>query len=412
MKFIKKIFKFFFILFVAFFLTANVFILLSGKFYIYKGIASTYLVGKTGPTIYDLEKFEFSTIQSSKEKFELFKHSSYNDYEIKQEEDKWFGTLKTRAFLVLKNDSLLFEEYYGQHDESTVSNSFSAIKTVVAMLVGIAVEEGKIKSLDDKVCDYLPEFCSSGKEKITIRHLLTMSSGLSWTESTKNPFSDNAESYYGSDLYYLVTQQTAIEEPGKIFKYQSGNTQLLGFIVEKATGVDLSEYAQRKIWQKIGTEHDAYWSLDTENGNEKSFCCWYATPRDYARLGLLLLHKGNWNGEQIIPHSFYQEMVQPAPLETKLGTPNYCYGFQTWIYLGGENKVNYFRGANGQYIITIPEENIVIVRLGEKRNPNFAFTKEELKEKTFFEENKYKVEQSTDFIHFLELGQEICEKSQ
>ncbi len=234
-----------------------------------------------------------------------------------------------------------------------------------------------------------------------------MSSGLSWTESTKNPLSNNAESYYGNNLYHLVTQQTVISEPGKIFNYQSGNTQLLGFIVEKTTGIDLSEYAHRKIWSKIGTEHEAYWSLDEKEGDEKSFCCWYATPRDYSRLGLLFLHRGNWKGEQIIPSKYFEQMVTPAKLKTKVGTPNYCYGFQTWIYLGSKNKVNYYRGASGQYIISVPEENLVIVRLGEKRNPNFAFTADELKDKQTFEENKYKIEQSPDFIRYLELGQNI-----
>ena len=407
MGLIKKFFKAVGILFLALFITANIFIVLSGKFYIYKGIASTYLIGKTGPTIYDLDRFEFSTIKAADKKNQLHHSPTYNTYQLSFEDKEWFKEFKTKAFIVLKNDTLVFEKYYGGHTEETVSNSFSAIKTLVAMLIGIAVEEGKINSIDDKVCQYLPEFCSEGKEKITLRHLLTMSSGLSWTESTKNPFSNNAESYYGTDLHQLVTQQTLISEPGKVFNYQSGNTQLLGFIVEEATGIDLTEYAQTRIWQKIGTEHEAYWSLDKENGDEKSFCCWYATSRDYARLGQLLLHKGKMNGEQIIPIAYFKEMIQPAKLQTKVGTPNFCYGLQTWLYSGSQHQVNYYRGANGQYIITVPKENLVIVRLGEKRSPNYPFTAKELKNKSFYEENKFKVEQSPDFIRYLELGQEI-----
>ncbi len=407
MRLIKKFLKVVGILFLALFITANIFIALSGKFYIYKGVSSTYLIGKTGPTIYDLDQFEFSTIKAAKKTFPLYHSPNYNFFQLNIEDKEWFKELKTKSFIVLKNDSLVFEKYYEGHTEETVSNSFSAIKTLVAILVGIAIEDGNISNVDDKICTYLPEFCSEGKEKITIRHLLTMSSGLSWTESTKNPFSNNAESYYGTDLHQLVTQQTLITEPGKTFNYQSGNTQLLGFIVEKATGIDLTEYAQTRIWQRIGTEHEAYWSLDKENGDEKSFCCWYATSRDYARLGQLLLHEGEINGEQIIPIDYFKEMIKPANIQTKVNTPNFCYGLQTWLYSGGKHQVNYYRGANGQYIITVPKENLVIVRLGEKRNPNYIFTAEELKNKSFYEENKFKVEQSPDFIRYLELGEEI-----
>ncbi len=412
MKLIKKTFKLIGIIALALFLTANIFIILSGKFYIYKGVANTYLVGEKGPTIYDLDVFEYSTILPA-EKKELLPHSkNYNSFQLNNEDEQWFSELKTKAFLVIKNDSLVYEQYFDGHTENTVSNSFSAIKTLVAILIGIAIDEGSINSVDDKVCKYIPEFCSHGKEKITIRHLLTMSSGLSWTESTKNPFSNNAESYYGNDLYHLVTMQTVITEPGKVFNYQSGNTQLLGFIIEKATGIDLSEYAHQKIWSKIGTEHEAYWSLDKSNGNEKSFCCWYATPRDYSRLGLLFLHKGNWKGKQIIPADYFEQMVTPADLQTKVGTPNFCYGFQTWIYLEKKHKVNYLRGASGQYIISVPNEKLVIVRLGEKRNPNFVFSKEELKNQQFFEKNKYKIEHSPDFIRYLELGEKIVKQKQ
>src|SRR5690606_4883547 len=123
--------------------------------------------------------------------------------------------------------------------------------------------------------------------------------GLDWQESGKNPLSENAESYYGSDLYHLSTHQKRITEPNRIFLYQSGNSQLLGFVVEKATGKSLSEYMHEKIWSQIGTDHDAYWSLDKENGDEKSFCCFYATSRDFARLGRLISNSGNWDGKQL-----------------------------------------------------------------------------------------------------------------
>jgi hypothetical protein len=147
------------------------------------------------------------------------------------------------------------------------------------------------------------------KKHITIRHLLMMSSGLNWEESGKNPLSHNAASYYGTDLYGLTTNQFAIEKPGKRFEYQSGNSQLLGFIIKKATGKRVSDYASAKIWSKIGTESDAYWSLDKENGDEKSFCCIYGTSRDFARLGRLIKQNGVWNGQEIIPASYMKDFL-------------------------------------------------------------------------------------------------------
>ena len=215
MKSIYKLLKYLVFFIVAFLITANLFILLSGRFYLYKGIANTYFVGEMSPTIYDLDVFPYSTIKASDEVSDLLKHPNFNSYKLSDTEQKFISDSKTKALLVYKNDSLLYEEYWSGHTKNTVSNSFSVVKTVVAMLVGIAVEEGHISSLDDNVGDYLPEFNTQGKEKITIRHLLTMSSGLDWTESSKDPLSNNAESYYGDNLYELVTNQKVESEPGK-----------------------------------------------------------------------------------------------------------------------------------------------------------------------------------------------------
>lgn len=412
MKVIKKIAKRFGIILLAIFITVNLFILLSGRFYIYKGIANTYFVGEISPTIYDLDVFPYSTIKTSEEESILFKHKNINSYQLTKEEQKFIDDYRTKAVLVFKNDTLLFEQYWKGHTEETVSNSFSVAKTMVAILVGIAADEGKIESLDEPICTYLPEFCADGKEKITIRHLLTMSSGLDWTESAKNPLSDNAESYYGEDLYNLVTSQEVESEPGKIFKYQSGNSQLLGFIIEKATGNDLSRYAEEKLWKKQGAEHEAYWSLDKEQGDEKAFCCMYATARDYGRLGILLLNEGKFNGKQIIPSWYYKEMMTPAPLGTEDGIPNYRYGLHTWIYMDNDSQVNYCRGVKGQYVIAIPDENLVIVRIGSAKKPNFNFEKNMQNDDLYIEENKFKVGHSTGLFDYLDLGRKILKNTE
>ena len=279
------------------------------------------------------------------------------------------------------------------------------------MLVGIAIEEGHIASLDDKVADYIPEFKEGGKEVITIRHLLSMSSGLDWGESGKNPFSDNAESYYGSELRRLVVSQELESEPGIVFKYQSGNSQLLGYILEEATGIDLSEYAESRIWNRVGAEHDAYWSLDKELGDEKAFCCMYATARDYAKLGQLLLNNGCYGSEQIIPAWYYHEMIEPQNLATIDGIPNYRYGLHTWTYLDPNGKVDYCRGINGQYIITIPSENLLIVRLGTAKRPLITIPDNKQNDSDFIEENKHKVRHSSGLFEYIALGKSICTKN-
>ena len=212
----------------------NIFILLSGRFYLYSGISKTYLIGKTGPGIYDLDVFPVNTIEKSTEPNKI-KVKSGDNVVLTESEEAYLGSIDTRALLIFENDTLLHEQYWGDHSESQVSNSFSASKTVIGLLIGIAIEEGKIPSVDEPVSTYLPEFLTNGRDILTIRHLLLMSAGFDWEESGKNPLSEAAEGYYGSDLYGLVTRLKMVEEPGKRFHYQSGNSQILGFILEKAT---------------------------------------------------------------------------------------------------------------------------------------------------------------------------------
>ena len=391
-------------------ISVNLFIILSGRFYLYKGVANTYLKGKSGPTIYDLNVFPYSTVEAGQEASIVPIHTKFNKIELPIEDRKFIEEMKTKALLIYKGDSLIFEEYWGDHEEITVSNSFSVAKTLVALLISIAVEEGKIKSLDESVSNYIPEFKNGGKEIITIRHLLAMSSGLDWEESGKNPLSDNAESYYGSDLYGHVTRQRLERSPGELFKYQSGNSQLLGFIIEKATGMDLSAYAEEKIWKKIGAEHDAYWSLDKELGDEKAFCCMYATARDYGRLGQLILNKGKFQGEQVFPLWYYHEMTSPSALDTEDGVKNSRYGLHIWTYMDDEGQVNYCRGIKGQYIITIPEKDLLIIRLGSERTATYTLPEEKEGDKIYIDQNRHKFGHSSGLFRYIALGKKMINK--
>lgn len=407
-KVLKKIGRLVLLLVLAVVIAANLFILLSGRFYLYKGIANTYLKGKSGPGIYDRDVFAYSTLSASEKPFKWTKSEGYNGYTPNELDDELFKSTQTAALLVFQDDELLYEQYDAVHTPSTFSNSFSAAKTVVAMLVGIAVGEGKIQSLDEPVGNYLIAFQSKDKKDITIRHLLQMASGLDWTESGKNPLSENAESYYGTDLYGLVNRQKGISEPGKVFNYQSGNSQLLGFVVEKATGKSVSSYAQEKLWKKIGASSNAFWSLDKENGDEKAFCCLYATAHDFAKLGRLLLQKGKWGDEQIIPEEFYAEMVQPANLMTEENVINTRYGLHIWLYNDNGSEVIYCRGILGQYIIAIPSENRIIVRLGSQRMKNVS--EQDLKENPEVYTEKM-LDHPKDFFRYLNFAKRVVKES-
>ena len=402
---VKKTIKYIAYFILSIVVAVNLFILLSGRYYLYSGIAKTYLIGKMGPGIYDLDVFPVNKIPKSTKEKKLQVNLSKS--RITDKEEQYLNEIDTRAFLIFQDDTLIHEQYWGDHSINEVSNSFSASKTVIGLLIGIAIGEGKIPSVDEPVSTYIPEFKTKGRARLTIRHLLTMSAGFDWQESGKNPLSEAAEGYYGTDLYGLVTRLRIIETPGKRFHYQSGNSQILGFIIEKATGETLTNYMYKKIWEPIGASQDAYWSLDKEAGDEKAFCCLYATARDFARLGLLVLHEGKVNGIQIVPKDFITQMVQTPKMATDDHVINMRYGWHIWVYKNQGKPVHYFRGLKGQYVIVLPHLNRVIVRLGEKRGPHYKLSDQsDLKS-----QNAEKLGHTIDLFEYLNIADGIVNLS-
>lgn len=274
---------------------------------------------------------------------------------------------KSIAYLVIHHDSLVYEAYWEGYSDSSFSNSFSMSKSVIGMLTGVALKERAIKSLDQTVGEFIPEYASNSKGKLTLRNLITMSAALSWDEAYASLFSVTTEAYYGKDLKGLMDRLEVIDIPGVNYYYQGGATQLLAMVLMRATGKNLSDYASQKLWKPLGAEHDAEWSIDKEEGMEKASCCIYSNARDFAKLGALYLHLGNWKGQQLIDSSFVMESVVPAPLLDK-GKPNREYGYQWWISEVDGEKIFYCRGILGQYIVVIPSKDIVMVRLGHLRN--------------------------------------------
>ncbi len=298
--------------------------------------------------------------------------------QIPQEFESDFAKYKTVGFVVVQHNRIIFEQYWKNYSPLSLSNSFSMAKSVISLLIGCAIDDGKIKSVEQPVSDFLPQWTSFDGKVLTIKDLLTMSAGVEWDESYSSLFSKTTQAYYGNDLWKLTLTEKLIEKPGVRFNYQSGVTQILAFIVQKATGKNIADYASEKLWTPIQAEEDAQWSLDRKSGMEKAYCCLNSNARDFARLGQLILNKGMWNGLQVVDSNYIKEATTPAtwlkytpkanPGEAKVSSvPCTFYGYQFWIANYRGVKISYMRGMLGQYIIAIPALDAVIVRLGKEK---------------------------------------------
>ncbi len=273
--------------------------------------------------------------------------------------------LQTVGVLLIRKDSLQFEKYWDGYSDSSLSGSFSVAKSITSILIGAAIKEGKIKSVEQPVGDFIAEFSKGEKAVVKIKDLLTMSSGTDWNESYWNPLSVTAEAYYGNDLIKTATQVKMKNKPGTIHYYKSGDTQLLGLILEKATGKKLNEYAAEKLWQPLGATHDALWSTDHENGSTKAYCCFNSNARDFARIGKFMLDSGKINGVPVIDSSYWKQSITACNIIDTKGVPCNYYGYQWWLD-PQHPEIFYARGILGQYIIMIPSKQIIIVRLAHK----------------------------------------------
>ena len=339
---------------------------ISGNTHVYRTIGMTIFRGKMEPGIDELKDFPNREIANSAP-LPWVKSSKYGQLNPPNNLLAQAITYETTALLVIQNDSILFEQYFDGYDAQTLSNSFSIAKSFTGLLIGCALKDGYIKSLDQTVGSFIPEFKAEPYASITIRHLLMMSSGLDFKENYSSIFGWPAKAYYGKDVNATVFNAPKINEPGTVYEYKGGDTQLLGMILEKVTGKRISEYASERLWQKIGAENKAFWSLDIVNGMEKASCCYYATAHDFARFGKLCMQYGKWNGEQLIDSSFIAQSITLSNTVTKEGKPNTQYGYQWWIMKHRGLEVFYARGIKGQYIFCIPEKNMIVVRLGHKR---------------------------------------------
>lgn len=295
---------------------------------------------------------------------------TYNTKHINKSYLPVFEELETIAYIVIQDSAVVFEQYWNQYTDSSYTNSFSMAKSIVSLAVGCAIDDGYIKSVDQPVSDFVPQFSGYNGKQLTIKHLLTMSAGVDFDEAYSSPFSATTKFYYGNNLEELTLAMKEVTEPGIRFNYQSGVTQLLALLTEKAIGGNISEYISRKLWTPMGAEENALWCLDRKDGLEKAYCCFNSNARDFARFGQLLLNQGSWNGKQLISQTYLKEATTPATwLQSQYNDgPNQEYGYQFWHLQHKEMNIPYMRGILGQYIFVIPEKNAVVVRLGHKRS--------------------------------------------
>lgn len=291
----------------------------------------------------------------------------------------------TRAFLVVKDDRLIYETYL-ESSRSAINTSFSVAKSFDSAMIGAAIADGFIQSVHDPVIRYVPEIAGRGLDSLTIRNLMRMDTGIRYRseDDILAPFSDDALTYYPPDLRAVAFGVRQGETPvGAAFHYNNFHPLLEGLILERATGMPVAKYLQERIWKPMGAEFPASWSLDSEgSGFEKMESGINARAVDYARFGLLYLHQGIWNGQQILPSDWICESTSPDPTDTRL-YENYpqwkewggYYGYHWWGMRYADGSFDYMaRGNLGQLIYISPGKNAVVVRLGNEADPAVSWT--------------------------------------
>jgi CubicO group peptidase (beta-lactamase class C family) len=246
---------------------------------------------------------------------------------------------------------------------------FSASKSIFSMLIGAAIDDGLIASVDNPVTSYVPELTDAGFDRVTIRHLLQMDSSMDYVEDD-NPLGIHIPFNYTMDLRAAILSLEVRDTPDSEFRYKSGDNALLGLILDRAlTGRSITEYFEERLWDRLGAEYGGAWVVDSEGGLERTWCCVAMTARDLARFGRLMLDGGEWEGTRLLSPQWVQRSFEPAfspdrwPVDYE-GSPLVNYGYQWWILDDGSALA---LGKAGQYLLVNPAHDVVVVRLGEQQ---------------------------------------------
>jgi CubicO group peptidase (beta-lactamase class C family) len=283
--------------------------------------------------------------------------------------DEFLQRTQTTSLVVIKNGAIISEKYFQGADEKSQFTSWSVAKSFLSTMVALAIKDGLIKSLDDQAEQYVPELKGKAYGSVTIRQLLQMSSGIKFDETYTNQLSDINMLFYrvflaGASINDVLSGYEREVPAGTRFKYISSDSQVLSWVLTKASGMPLSQYIQTRLWAPLGMESAAYWSIEREGGAEVAYCCLNATARDFAKLGQLYLDQGKWNGQQFLPEGWVKEATRPSfdylkPEASALKIRGYQY--QWWVPAGHDGE--YFaNGVWGQMIWVSEKTNTVIVK--------------------------------------------------
>lgn len=341
---------------------------LTGHGYFWKALSATYLQGHSTAHIDDAGNFAQRKIATT-QPLAWDKDAAFNKEPLNTATLSYLQQYKSAAFVVAKNGKLLHETYFAPYTENSKTNSFSMAKTVTTMQIGMAVQQGLIPSFDAPITQFLPEYLGNARaSKATISQISAMKAGHDWTENYKLPFNVTTDLYFGKDAEKLVLNQNFEREPNTEFEYSSGSTQVLGVILKRAIQKNnpqsnVSEHLSQSLWQPLGMEQDAIYTLDRageDGGMERTYCCIFATARDYAKLGQLLLQDGQWGGKQLLDKAFVERMRKPDLKP--------YYGHSLWMDWTYKHPFYSLQGHQGQYVIVVPSLQLVVVRVGQYRN--------------------------------------------
>lgn len=360
MKFILNFLKVIVVLIVLLIVTLYV----TDTDYLIKAVRTIYLQGHTTAFLEDYKRFDNRVIEAGTPQ-SWPKHEKYNLATETPRLQKAHEDWQSVAYVIIKNDSIWYENYYEDYDANSKSNSFSMAKSYVSGLLGKAIMEGHIKNLDQPVCDFLPTFCEGKASKMTVGDLSSMASGTNWDEAYYSPLSITTRAYFDDDLRKIINGLKVVDTPGQAFKYASGDTQMLAMVIEKATGKKMYDYLAESFWEPLGHENPALWQVDSaEEDLVKAYCCIASNAKDFARFGKLYKDHGKWNGQQILDSSFVAKSLKPRfP-----SSPEYGYGW--WLKTQNDKDFFMMRGHLGQYVIVQPDDNVIIVRLGHQKSPD------------------------------------------
>ncbi len=326
-------------------------------------------------TLYDFHRVPASSTPRSLSRAPSAPEIHYTFNSERRDLQRYLDGNPTTGLLILKDDRILFEAYQYDRTERDRLTSFSMAKTIIAMLMGIAVRDGAIRSIDDRAETYVPGLKRTAYGKTPIRHLLTMSSGVAFSEDYNGQ--DDVTRLWVATLMKsgpggpeAVNQfNTRARPPGEKFYYASAETQVLGLVLRVATGMPVADYLAARLWQPMGAEAEATWNIDAA-GQEATYCCFNARLRDYGRLGLLLAHDGTREGREIIPRDWLLAATtvnDNAPhLKPGTATRFYGYGYQTWLLPDADRQFALL-GVRGQTIFVHPRSKLVLVHTAVRR---------------------------------------------